>query len=429
MKTSIGPSTEQREPAPRAGLWHRLRPPEGDSHTSILFWLTVLLLGGVALGAMTWGASSVLAQKGSEKLLRVDLLLPKLKSNHGARKADAFRTSEPESSEGAHPKERKTLEPAPLPRRVFDQPKITIVEAPAPLAVEAPRVAIPGPGLLSIHPVASPEMTCSDPVIYLHPCTPQRGDSPMMRNWKTLTMYSLLSAAAVTFAPPAIIFAQENKEPEKKSPAIDAAALLEGLKAEIKNLEGPLADLGLKLKGVGDDVKDIKDGVAKLKLDVSSLQTNQLNHKIEIDKQKKEIEQLAAEVRGLRSKILTEAGPSAADKAFADELLKTLKSIQDGIAKLHAADTSKRIAMSPPNGSATTSGRVMLQNFYTEELLFVINNVGYRVSAGKSRLVENVPLGTMQYLVHSDRWGPLQNRSTTLSAAENTFTVTASSPR
>src|SRR5437660_12880847 len=102
-----GQPTDENEPASRAGLWHRLRPALDDRHTPLLFWLAVLLLGAVALGGVTWGASSLLAQNGSEKLLRVERFLPKLKSNHGERKAVAFRTSEPEVSELAHPKDRK----------------------------------------------------------------------------------------------------------------------------------------------------------------------------------------------------------------------------------------------------------------------------------------------------------------------------------
>ncbi len=379
------------------------------------------------MGAMTWGASSLLAQKGSEKLLRTEVSLPKLKSNHGTRKADAFRTSEPESSEWAYPKERTTPEPAPLPPLVTDQPKVTI--APPRPSDELPRVVLSDP---SLHPVELTVETCSDPVVYVTPQTLHRGETPMMRNWKTLTMYSLLSAAAVTLAPSPIVFADDKKAPieEKKAPAIDGAALLEGLRAEIKKLEnGPLADLAAKVKGVGDDVLDIKKSVDKLKSEVGSLQTSQLSQKLQLDHQKKELELLADEVRSLRKKLLADGGPPPTDKAALEEMVKTMKAIQEAIAKLHANDTSKRIALSPPETNAATAGKVMLQNFYTEELLFVVNNVGYRVPAGKSRLVENLPLGTVQYLVHSDRWGPLQNRSTTLTAAQNTFTVTANNPR
>ncbi|MBI2807342.1 MAG: hypothetical protein HYX68_20360 [Planctomycetes bacterium] len=425
MTVYTAAQSQEKEPSPRVGLWHRYRPGAGDGRTSALFWLAVLVLGLVALVFVTWGASALLAQNGSEKLLRVKLLLPKLKGNHGTRKAAPFRMSEPEPSELAHPKDRKTPPPVVVPPAVIDAPKA------------APRVASLEPGL---HLIPQVEMTpiasaCGEPVVYLNPCSPPPGDSPMMRNWKSLTMYSLLTAAAVTFAPPpAVILAQEKKEPPK-TPAVDTDALLKSLQADIKNLEtGLLAKIDKKLQGVGDDVQVVKKSVENLKTDLDALQGAQLKQKIELDKQKKEIELLAEEVRSLHKKLLAEGKPAtpALDKAILEDMRDALKAIKDGIAKLGAADTSKRFAMSPPNGSngsAVTSGRVLLQNFYSEDLLFLINGAPFRVPAGKSRLLDGVPLGTLNYLVHSDRFGTLQSRSTVLTANESTFTLTANSPR
>src|SRR5688572_28685370 len=105
---------------------------------SLRFWAIVIGLGCVSLFTVMWGASGALASKGSEKLLRIGLLFPKLKGNHGDRKADAFRMSEPEPNESAHPKEWKTPAPPPPPNgareiaAVFDQPKVTIEAAPLP---------------------------------------------------------------------------------------------------------------------------------------------------------------------------------------------------------------------------------------------------------------------------------------------------------
>src|SRR4051812_39305505 len=99
--------TSENEANTGLRLRRRARPGPDDGRTSLMFWLTVLGLGCVSLGLMTWGASSALSQKGSEKLLRVSLLLPKLKSIYGERKANAFRKSEPEPSDLAHPRDRK----------------------------------------------------------------------------------------------------------------------------------------------------------------------------------------------------------------------------------------------------------------------------------------------------------------------------------
>ena len=107
-------------------------------------------------------------------------------------------------------------------------------------------------------------------------------------------------------------------------------------------------------------------------------------------------------------------------------MIRTMKAIQEGIARL--GPTDKRVMMSPPTNGAITTGRVMLVNLYTEDLLFLVNGAPHRVPPGRSKLVENIPVGSVQYVVHSARWGTLENRSTTL-APGDTFTLTAANPR
>ena len=268
----------------------------------------------------------------------------------------------------------------------------------------------------------------------------------MIRNWKNLAMYSLLSAAAVTFVPqPSLVFAQEKVDvkgidelqksiqelvkridmlEKKKVPALDQDALTDVLRAEIKKLEsGALADLSRKVKTVGEDVLDVKS-------DIAGLKSTQLQQKLDLEKHKKQIELLSEEIAILQKRLL--AGNSAVspapavDKAFMEEFRSSLKSLQETIAKM--GPTKERISLSPPSGATTNMGRVMLVNLYTDDLLFLVNGTPYRVPAGKSRMVDNVPVGTLQYLVHSDRWGTLENRSTNL-AGGDTFTLTASNPR
>lgn len=407
-----GSSSLETEAPSSSAQWHRPQPPVSDGRAPVLFWLSVLTLGGIALGFVTWTASALLAQNGSEKLLRVERFLPKLKNSHGERKAVAFRTSEPEISEQAPPKDRKAPQPASLPPLVVDLPKVKMIEAPGISEPAPPRVApleLGPPPLAAIEP--PPMVTCTDPVVYLKPCTPERGDTPMIRNWKSLAMISLLSAASVTLAPPPMVFAQDDK-------------IVEAVKAEIKKLEnGALSELDKKIKSVGTDVQEINKKIGTLQLDVSTLQGHYLNHKIELEKQRKDLELLSAEVHSLKKRLLADAGPSGADRAAFDEMIKTMKAIQESLAKL--GPTEKRVMMSPPtNGSSLTSGKVMLVNLYTEDLLFLVNGAPFRVPAGRSRLVENVPIGNVQYLVHSARWGTLENRSTTLGPGD-TFTLTA----
>src|SRR5262249_44732253 len=133
---------------PRTSLWHRNRPATSDPHTSVLFWLTVLGLACVSLLSVAWGTSWLMAQKGSEKLLRVERLFPKLNSSHAERKVETFRISEHESSELPHPKDWKTAATAEPPR----DPEVP----PAPVT-----------SLIVPLELTSAD-TCQDPLIYQH---------------------------------------------------------------------------------------------------------------------------------------------------------------------------------------------------------------------------------------------------------------------
>jgi hypothetical protein len=420
----------ETEPAPRTSLWHRARPGAGDRHTTLLFWLTVLGLGCVSLLAVTWGASNVLAQKGSEKLLRVDLLFPKLKSIHGEWKASAFHMSEPKPSELAHPKDRKTSALTPLPPMVIDHPTASFVEPVHHDGPEPPRQVSANPGLHLIPQVEltpPPVETCHDPIIYLQQCSPHRGDSPMIHNWKTLTMYSLLTAAAVTFVPqPALIFADE-----KKAPALEVKALEELQKSinelvkRIDTLEkkkAPALDMDALTDVIRTEIRAELKKFDSFKADLATVQSDHVKHKLHIETQKAQLDKLTEEISGLRKQLTAGSATPSVDKAFMEETRSSLKAINDTIAKM--GPTKERLSMSPANGTTSSGGRVMIVNLYSDDLLFLINGKAYRVPAGRSQLLDNIPVGAVQYRVHSSRWGTLVDQSTTLLAGE-TFTLTA----
>jgi hypothetical protein len=409
--------TIDNDTAAPANPWRRTRSI-GDGRTSLLFWLTMLALGGVAWGCVTWGAANLLAKKGPEKLLRVDLFLPKLNSNH---------TSGPTPSEQAHPKDRPTTA-LHLPA-LFGHSQVKVVETPhhvePPASTSEPPRLTTGSWMNPIAPLTPPAAveTCDEPVVYVQPCTLQRGDTPMTRTWKTVSMYSLL-AAAVTLTPPPLL-AQEDKgiaakvdpleklqksidalgkrlEDLEKKPGVDKDAIADIFRAELKKLEeGALGDISKKL---------------------GALQTEQL-------RQRRELDDLAIQVEILRKKMnVAGNGPAtpAVDKAFMEEFRASMKALQETIAKLGPAE--KRTS-GYPNGSIAPSktGRVVLANFYSEELLFIINGARYRVAPRTTMVVESVPIGDVRYEVFADRWGVLENRVTTL-AAGDVFTV-AANPR
>jgi hypothetical protein len=411
-------STADTDTTARASLWHRIRFADSDKRTSFLFWLTVFGLGCISLFTVTWMASFALSAKGSEKLLQVSLILPKLKSNQGDRKAAAFRMSEPEPSELAHPTERKTLAPGSVMPAVIDHPKGTIAEVPhhvgpAAATPEPPSFASLQPFEIAIPPDGPPPIveTCHDPVVFLHPCPSPRGDSPMMRNWKMLTMYSLLSAAAVSLAPPPVVaFAEDpKKEPAKVLDEKALKEISEAIRAELKKFEeGPLTKLDGK-------VEEIKTSVGTLKTDVAGLQAEQNRQKLQIEQQKMLIDLLAKKL---------EAAPSTptVDKDF----VEAMKGIKEVIARL--APAKERTMMSPPETGAASTGRVMLVNFYDGELLFIINGATHRVPGGSWKAIENFPAGPVNVEVAADRFG-LFNRQVATLAPGKTYTLTATPQR
>ena len=408
----------EAETAARSSPWRRSRPGSGDPHTSLLFWLTVLGLACVSLLSVAWGASAVLAQKGSEKLLRVEQFFPKLNSVREEWKADWVRTSEHETSELPHPKERTA---PPLLPMVHDQPKITTIEPPRHVE-EVPA---------SFHLVAPVELApaeiCQDPFIYQQRCTSQPGESPMIRNWKTLTMVSLLSTAAITFAPqPAVVVAEErvkkDKEPVEVKGLDELQASMNKLIDRIDKLEkkkAPAIDQEALTQVIREEIRaELKKAQDAVKSDLAAMQQVQLMHKRDIDR-------LFDEIGGLHKKLAAMNATPAVDKAFMEEFRGSLKTLNETIAKL--APTKERKMMSPPINGSANQGRLVIVNLYNRELLFIINGANHRVPAGTSKILD-VPTGTLRYVVAADGMGILSDQTTTL-AAGDTFTLSAANQR
>lgn len=397
--------------SPRAASW-RFRPTGGEHQAAVAFWLLMLALGTLVWGSVTWAASGLLAKKGPEKLLRLDLHLPKLNISH---------TSEHKSSQPELPTQAlhwpslfgsKVAETPPHPEHLSTAEPPRLVSEPSE------------PWTLAQMPAGEGE-TCDEPVVYLQPCTLQRGDSPMMRTWKTVSMISLL-AGAVTLAPPPL-FAQEEKgivgkdEPLnalKKS--VDALTVrigeLEKKKLDVDGINETMVNEFKKLNGT---LSEISKSINSVKLDVNNLKATQIEQKAQIDELAKRLQ--ALEKSG--------PGPVAApkvDKEFMDELRElrgSIKALQDTVAKL--GPTEKHISAYPNgNGAAVKTGKVVLVNLSSDMVLFVINGSGYRLAPGASKVLENVPAGALHYEAFADGWGLLQDRLTMLPAGD-TFTLAA----
>jgi hypothetical protein len=292
---------------------------------------------------------------------------------------------------------------------MLDIPKATIAAVPP---ADAPTHAV----IPELDPLPLPKdegplaaLLCTEPAVYLEPCAPQRGDTPMIRNWKMLSLCSLLTA--VTFVPEAAVAGEPNNELKKSVDKLITriGALETKLTGDLKKLEeGALAD--------------IKKSADKAVEDVAAVYAEQKKQKKQLDDQKYLIDLLTARIDNLEKKLVAGGAPapSVVDKAFLEEFRTTMKTLTDTLARL--GPTTERKSMSAPANGGVKS-LVRISNSYPDELLFIINGVGHRLPPRSGRDVD-VPPGTVTYEVFSTRFGSLERRSLNL-AGGHTFNLLA----
>lgn len=217
------------------GYNHRARSA-GAGRTAPLFWLSVLGLGTAGLAGLSWGAPRVLPPADTivvaqaEKPLRPAFQLPRLTVSTGGPERTVEMPPPPAPLPSVPSQDVCVPEPMPAPPKVevtppppeTKEPEPPLAPPPIPSAppiavpptVQLPEPPAPAPQpafeppapLAPLAPIASapdPFEACSDPVVYLHPCGLQPGESPMIRTWKTLALYGLLAAAAAPAPAPA----------------------------------------------------------------------------------------------------------------------------------------------------------------------------------------------------------------------------------
>lgn len=239
------------------------------------------------------------------------------------------------------------------------------------------------------------------------------GDDPMFHQFQAIALYSLLASLLLAL-PGSANEGEPKREPtavrgegadEKKIPA-DPNDLI----AELHKLEARL------LKSIGADVQSVKKSVSALQNDITNIKVQQLELKAQLDNQKMIIDQLTEE----RKKLITNSSPPPSiDKTSLDEIRSKLNAIENAITKIPA--NGQRLSM---YGPTSNSARVMLVNLYSDDMLFIVNGAPYRVGPGRSRALENIPTGTVNMEVFSDRHGIINRQATSLLAGE-TYTLTA----
>jgi hypothetical protein len=388
------------QPVPFSKVFQRQASPgqPQDEWPAEAFWYAVLLVGCASVALMLWGAYSALPRPANpEKSLRAEHVVPKLKGELREETPILQVASvEPPFLPVSAPMSAKPSLPpvslAPLP--------LAPVPVPEPVKVELPRFDLPRP-VAPVQEVTPALPLHQDPLVYVRA---NLGDTPMLRTWRTLTLYSLLALTPVPVA------AQEDPKLQER---------LDKLEKLIKNVSDSLVSVSTSIDGLKADMKKdlagVNAAVVQLRVDMDGSQTRMKN-----------LEDLVGNIRAdvtfLQRRLNEGVSPAApVDKAGLDDLRKQLRSIEDALAKLRAAEPpTGRIALSPPS----PNGRIVLANMYYEELLFVINQRTHRVPPGSVQTLENVPAGTLTYEVLSPTWGLRARESRNLPANE-TFTLTA----
>lgn len=374
-------------------------------------WLSFLALGSAGLALLCWSVANLLPGGDWEISLRDQARGSTLGAVKALRERPPEPPYEPVVAEVRPAPPSPPVVPAPPPPMLELPP----VEAP-PLVVVTPRLEPPPPEPVPVPVVAlvpAPEDKDHYPLVFNQEPS---GDTPMLRNWKMLALYSM--TVVVVTAPPVVAQTDDYKTILERLDKMDRtlAKSFEGISADISALK--------------NEVLSAKNQITSVQKDLTLLQGDTLSQKVELDKAAKKVETLESQIAKLRTELddlkrrpSAEPAPQPLDKASLDDLRLKLGGIEKAILGLNLTPPQERVSKSPPAAPAAV-GRVMLVNLYPEELLFVINQRTFRVPAGGSLPVEAVPSGSLAYEVLSPTWG-LRARRTTSLAPNETFTLTA----
>lgn len=340
-------TTSRLEPRQRLALW------------------TVVFLNGLCLALLGCGVTARLAKRSenAEILLQAALSSSKL-----------YETS-------AEPVSLET--PAAM---ITQEPVGRTSEAPPTVSVpQAPQFAEP-PRLAQVDSV--PLALDWEPIlVYSSNHALHQGDSPMLRNWKSLELAALLAAA---FTAQPVLFAGEGKEKPD-------------LKAVVERLDAMNESLAKAFKKMAEDLNILKGNDLAAKIDLDKVIAK-------VETLEDSLSRLHADLDKLKKRLPTELNPGM------EEIRTKLGQIERDIAKMQG---KSRVALSPPN-----TGRIMLVNLYPEELLFVVNGRNYRVPPNRTMPLDNHPAGAITYEVIAQRFGLITQKTSSLDPNE-TFTITA----
>jgi hypothetical protein len=352
------------------------------------FWPATVLLVAVAVSLSCWAIYNLLPG-GAEKALRMAQIPPKF--NHTSKEVSASKSAVAHKPEVLPEPRRITMAFASAEPPLFPPP----LEAPPllpplpPMDFQPARLIIPEPLAHAAH------VPDSKVLVYLESTT--TGDTPMLRTWKSLALYSLLTST-VYVQVPAPVHAQD----------IDGAAIKKSLDGLQKTIDDSVAD-------VKKDIKELRRDYEALKKIKDNADNDWLTLNRKIEEIEKSLKAIRNEMDGIRN-APPPVAKSGIDKDSVEDIKKQLVAIEQAILKLMPSGPG-RISLASPAPNVPTTGRVVLMNNYTEDLLFIINGKGHRVAPGTNRPIE-VGAGNIVYEVVSS-WGPTSPKTITLAPNDN----------
>src|SRR5262245_50866150 len=221
-------------------------PPRGGVWSNYVFGGTVVFLGCAAALLLAWGKYIGAPPGGNtEKLLQGQLAVPKLKGEALIQTPPAaapiqlaaaapapvpVMTPETDKTETPGlpgvdvPALPPTIEPPPVSLPLKIDTPVAQTSPPAPVLIEAPAVfpLPPAPMKTELQALPPPPPTeAAQPMADLEQPSPvflgraNFGETPMIRTWKTLTLYSLLAVAPVVTPTPAVAGGGDEKQQKR----------------------------------------------------------------------------------------------------------------------------------------------------------------------------------------------------------------------
>jgi hypothetical protein len=266
-----------------------VRRPAVKSRTGLdsrqrLALLTVVLLNGLCLSALGWGVYARLVKDGENagKLLHIAVASSKLNRTS----AEPVSLEIPAANETQEPVERTSIAP----------PTMSVPQAP-------PSAEPPPLGQVDAIPLA---LDWEPTLVFSSNHAHHQGDSPMIRNWKSLELAALLAAA---FTAQPVLFAGEGGKKDD-------------IKEILKRLDGMDDNIAKAFKRAVDDHNSLKGDFLKARVQLDTVMGK-------VDELEGKLDKLHAEIEKMRKSGSGAINPT--DKAILDEIKSRLGDIEKAI--------------------------------------------------------------------------------------------------